>query len=189
MPSPHEVTRLLQDWSGGDEAALDKLLPLVQAELHRLAHHYMNRERADHTLQTTALINEAYLRLVGQDISWHSRAHFFGIAARLMRQILVDYARKRHYAKRGGDARHVSLDEAMTLAGERAAEMIALDGALNDLAAIAPQQSRIVELRFFGGLTVEETAEVMGLSADKVKREWAMAKTWLYHEIKGGASG
>ena len=182
--SPHEVTQLLVDWSGGDQVALDKLVPLVERELHRLAHHYMNRERVGHTLQTTALVNEAYVRLVGQKIDWRSRAHFFGIAAKLMRQILVDYARKRHYAKRGGNAQQVSLDEAAIVAEERATEIIVLDEALRDLAAIAPEQSRIVELRFFGGLTIEETAEVMALSVDKVKRDWSMAKTWLYHQMK-----
>jgi RNA polymerase sigma factor (TIGR02999 family) len=185
-PSPHDVTKLLADWSRGDQAALDNLIPLVEAELRRLAHHYMSRERAGHTLQTTALVNEAYLRLVGQDISWHNRAHFFGIAARLMRQILVDYARRRQYAKRGGDARQVSLDEAALVAQGSAIEMIALDEALNQLASLAPEQARIVELRFFGGLTIEETAEVMHLSVDRVKRDWSMAKTWLYREIKSG---
>ena len=184
---PHEVTQLLEDWSSGDQAALDKLMPLVEAELHRLAHHYMNRERVGHTLQTTALVDEAYLRLVGQkNIDWQNRAHFFGIAAKLMRQILVDYARKRHFAKRGGNAWPVSLDEAAVVAEERASEMISLDEALRELAEIAPEQSRIVELRFFGGLTIEETAEVMRLSVDKVKRDWSMAKTWLYHQMKPG---
>ena len=182
--SPHEVTQLLEDWSSGDQVALDKLIPLVESELHRLAHHYMDRERAGHTLQTTALVNEAYLRLVGQaNVDWHNRSHFFGIAARLMRQILVDYARKRNYAKRGGNAQQVSLDEAAVVAKERAGEMIALDEALNHLATIAPEQSRIVELRYFGGLTIEETAEIMGLTVDKIKRDWAMAKTWLYDEL------
>src|SRR2546422_9687735 len=182
-----EVPQLLGDWSGGDERALEKLFPLVEPELHRLAHHYMSRERAGHTLQTTALVDEAYLRLVGQkNIDWHNRAHFFGIAAKLMRQILIDYARKRHFAKRGGNAWHVSLDEAAVIAEERAAEMISLDEALRELAEIAPEQSRIVELRFFGGLTIEETAEVMKLSVDKVKRDWSMAKTWLYHQMKPG---
>ncbi|HEY8204598.1 MAG TPA: sigma-70 family RNA polymerase sigma factor [Pyrinomonadaceae bacterium] len=182
--SPHDVTNLLAGWSRGDQAALDNLIPLVEAELRRLAHHYMSRERAGHTLQTTALGNEAYLRLVGQDISWQNRAHFFGIAARLMRQILVDYARRRQYAKRGGDARQVSLDEAALVAQGSASEMIALDEALNQLASLAPEQARIVEFRFFGGLTIEETAEVMRLSVDRVKRDWSMAKTWLYHELK-----
>lgn len=180
----NEVTQLLIDWSGGNQAALNKLMPLVEAELHRLAHHYMNRERAGHTLQTTGLVNEAYLRLVGQHkMTWQNRAHFFGIAARLMRQILVDYARRRHYAKRGGNAIQVSLDEAALVAQESSNEMIAVDEALRTLSAIAPEQSRIVELRFFGGLTIEETAEVMKLSVDQVKRDWSMAKTWLYHEI------
>ena len=181
----NEVTQLLIDWSGGNQAALDKLIPLVEAELHRLAHHYMNRERAGHTLQTTGLVNEAYLRLVGQkQVSWQNRAHFFGIAARLMRQILVDYARRRNYAKRGGDAVPVSLDEAVVMAQENPVEIIDLDQALNQLARLSPEQSRIVELKFFGGLTIEETAEVMKLSVDKVKRDWSMAKTWLYHELK-----
>ena len=183
--STDEVTQLLIDWSGGNQAALDRLIPLVEAELHRLAHRYMNRERIGHTLQTTGLVNEAYLRLVGQKtVSWQNRAHFFGIAARLMRQILVDYARKRHYAKRGGNAFQVSLDEAAVVAEESSAEMIALDDALKTLAIISPEQSRIVELKYFGGLTIEETAEVMKLSVDKVKRDWNMAKTWLYHEMK-----
>ena len=184
QPSPHEVTKLLADWSGGDQAALHELMPLVEAELRRLAHHYMNRERAGHTLQTTALVNEAYLRLAGQNISWQNRAHFFGIAARLMRQILVDYARRRQYAKRGANAPQVSLDDVALVAQERAGELIALDEALSDLATIAPEQSRIVELRYFGGLTIEETAEVMELSVDKVKRDWSMAKTWLYQQMK-----
>jgi RNA polymerase sigma-70 factor (ECF subfamily) len=185
--SPNEVTQLLADWSSGNQAALDKLMPLVEAELHRLAHYYMSRERVGHTLQTTALVDEAYLRLVGQkNIDWQNRAHFFGIAAKLMRQILVDYARKRHFAKRGGNAWHVSLDEAAIIAEERASEIVALDEALRDLAEISPEQSRIVELRFFGGLTIEETAEVMRLSVDKVKRDWSMARTWLYHQIKVG---
>ena len=185
--SPDEVTGLLIDWSSGDQSALNKLLPLVESELHRLAHHYMKRERAGHTLQTTGLVNEAYLRLIGQkNVSWQNRAHFFGIAARLMRQILVDYARRRQFAKRGGNALQVSLDQAAIVADESSAEMIALDDALNALADFAPEQSRIVELRFFGGLTIEETAEVMKLSVDKIKRDWSMAKAWLYHEIKGG---
>ena len=185
--SLNEVTQLLIDWSGGDQAALDKLIPLVEAELHRLAHHYMNRERAGHTLQTTGLVNEAYVRLVSQNkVNWQNRAHFFGIAARLMRQILVDYARKRHYAKRGGDAVQVSLDEAAALAHESSSEIVALDEALSRLVKLSPEQSRIVELKFFGGLTIEETAEVMKISVDKVKRDWSMAKTWLYREIKTG---
>jgi RNA polymerase sigma-70 factor, ECF subfamily len=181
---PREVTQLLIDWSGGDQAAFDKLVPLVYEELRRLAHHYMSREHVGHTLQTTALVNEAYLRLVDQNrVRWQNRAHFFAIAAQMMRRILVDYARKRRYAKRGGELLKVSLAEAGGLSDERAAEVAALDEALKSLAEIDPQQTRVVELRFFGGLTIEETAEVMGLSRDMVNREWATAKAWLYQEM------
>ena len=184
-PSPKEITQLLVDWSGGDRAALNELMPLVYDELRRLAHHYMSRERPGHTIQTTALVNEAYLRLVDQkNVSWQNRAHFFGIAAQLMRRILIDYARKHRSAKRGGEVRLVSLDEAAVMTEERAAELTALDEALNNLASFDPQQSRIVELRFFGGLTIEETAEVMKLSVDMVKREWSTARGWLYREMK-----
>lgn len=183
-PPPREVTQLLIDWSGGDQAAFDKLVPLVYEELRRLAHHYMSREHVGHTLQTTALVNEAYLRLVDQKrVRWQNRAHFFGIAAQMMRRILVDYARKRRYAKRGGELLKVSLAEAGALSDERAADVAALDEALKSLAEIDPQQTRVVELRFFGGLTIEETAEVMGLSRDMVNREWATAKAWLYQEM------
>ena len=183
-PSPHEVTRLLLDWSNGNQAALNKLMPLVYDELRRLAHHYMSRERPGHTLQATALVNQAYLRLVEQkNVHWQNRAQFFAIAAQLMRRILVDHARSHQYAKRGGGARKVSLDEAAVVSQERAADVVALDDALVGLAAIDPQQSRIVELRFFGGLTVEETAEVLKLSPATIKREWSTAKAWLYHEI------
>ena len=183
-PPPREVTQLLIDWSGGDQAAFDKLVPLVYEELRRLAHHYMSREHVGHTLQTTALVNEAYLRLVDQKrVRWQNRAHFFGIAAQMMRRILVDYARKRRYAKRGGELLKVSLAEAEGLSDERAADIAALDEALKSLAEIDPQQSRVVELRFFGGLTIEETAEVLGLSRDMVNREWATAKAWLYQEM------
>jgi RNA polymerase sigma factor (TIGR02999 family) len=186
-PSPGQATRLLIDWSGGDTAALQKLTPLIYDELHRLAHRFLRRERGGHTLQPTALVNEAYLRLVDQrDLRWQNRAHFFAIAAQLMRRILIDYARRRQYAKRGGGAPHVSLDEAAVLSEERAADLIALDDALDSLASIDPQQSRVVELRFFGGLTVEETAEVLKLSHDMVKREWSTAKAWLYREMSSG---
>jgi RNA polymerase sigma-70 factor, ECF subfamily len=179
-PSPQQVTQLLIAWSGGDPAARDELMPLVYEELRRLAHQCMRRERATHTLQTSALINEAYLRLVDQkNIQWQDRAHFFGIAARLMRQVLVDYARTRNYSKRGGDGRRVSLDEAMIVSKERAAEVVALDEALKTLAGIDPRQSQIVELRFFGGLTIEETAEVLAVSAGTVMRDWTLAKAWL----------
>src|SRR5688500_17291598 len=179
MASTNQVTQLLIDWSKGDKAALDKLIPYVHDELRRLARHYMRRERAGHTLQTSALINEAYLRLVDQSVAWQNRAHFFGIAARLMRQILVDHARAHQYSKRGGGAEKVSLDEAANLAQGRAAEIVALDEALESLTAIDPQQGRIVELRFFGGLTIEETAEVLGISHATVERDWSVARAWL----------
>lgn len=182
----HEVTQLLAAWSNGDRAALDRLMPLVYRELRRLAHHHMGRERPGHTLQTTALVNEAYMRLVVQvNMRWENRAHFFGIAARLMRQILVDYARRRGYAKRGGDARRVSLDEALAVSEERAAEVVALDEALESLAEFDPRKARIVELRFFGGLSIEETAAVLGVSAGTVMRDWTLAKAWLRREMTG----
>ena len=184
QPQPHEVTQLLVEWSNGDKAALDRLMPLVHAELRRLAHRYMSRERPGHTLQTTALVNEAYVRLVNrEDVHWQNRAHFFAIAAELMRTILVDHARSHAYAKRGGGAQKIELDEAMIVSQERAAEVVALDDVLKELAKIDPQQSRIVELRFFGGLTIEETAEVLNLSPATIKREWSTAKAWLYHEL------
>ena len=186
-PSPEEVTQLLNDWSGGDRSAFDRLVPLVYEELYGLARRYMNREYVGHTLQTTALVNEAYLRLVDQKrMRWQNRAHFSAIAAQMMRRILVDHARKRLYAKRGGDLLKVSLAEAAGLSHERAADVTALDEALKSLAEIDPQQGRVVELRFFGGLTIEETAEVLGLSHDMVKREWATAKAWLYREMSEG---
>jgi RNA polymerase sigma factor (TIGR02999 family) len=184
QPQPHEVTQLLVQWSNGDKAALDKLMPLVHVELRRLAHRYMSRERPGHTLQTTALVNEAYVRLVNRkDVHWQNRAHFFAIAAELMRTILVDHARSHAYAKRGGGAQKIELDEAMIVSQERAAEVVALDDVLKELAKIDPQQSRIVELRFFGGLTIEETAEVLALSPATIKREWSTARAWLYHEL------
>ena len=186
-PSPGPATQLLIDWSGGDAAALEKLTPLIHDELRRLAHRLLRRERGGHTLQATALVNEAYLRLVDQrTVRWANRAHFFAIAARLMRRILIDYARRRQYAKRGGGAPQVPLDEAAVLSDERAADLVALDDALRGLAALDPQQGRVVELRFFGGLTVEETAEVLKLSPDKVKREWSTAKAWLSRHIGDG---
>ena len=187
-PSPQEVTALLVDWSKGDQAALDKLMPMVNAELHRLAHHYMRMERPGHTLQTTALINEAYLRLIDQhDVRWQNRAHFFGIAAQLMRRILVDHARSHSRLKRGADARQVSLDEAALVSEGRAAELVDLDDALKSLTAIDARKSQVVELRFFGGLSIEETAEVMKVSARTVEREWNMAKAWLRREISNEA--
>ena len=180
----HELTQLLIDWSNGDRAALDKLMPLIDQELRRLAHRYMTRERAGHTLQTTALVNEAFLRLVNRkNLQWQNRAHFFGIAAQLMRTILVDHARSHASAKRGGGARKLELDEAMVVSQQKASEVIALDDALKQLALLDPQQRRIVELRFFGGLTVEEAAEVLQVSPATIKREWSTAKAWLYHEL------
>jgi RNA polymerase sigma factor (TIGR02999 family) len=183
-PSPQQVTQLLVAWGDGDQAARDELMPLVYEELRRLAHQCLRRERPGHTLQTSALLNEAYLRLVDQkNIHWQDRSHFFGIAARLMRQVLVDYARKRRYAKRGGDARRVSLDEAMIASEERAADVVALDDALKSLAEIDPRQSQIVELRFFGGLSIEETAEVLAVSPGTVMRDWTLAKAWLRRAV------
>ena len=183
-PAPNEITQLLEDWSGGDQTALDKLMPLVYDELHRLAHQYMRREKAGHLLQTSALINEAYLRLVDQpQIRWESRAHFFGIAARLMRRILVDEARKRNSAKRGGRAIEVSLVEGANIAEEQAANVVALDDALKTLQAIDSRQSEIVELRFFGGLSIEETAEVLKVSPGTVMRDWTFARAWLRQQM------
>lgn len=179
-PTPPEVTQLLVAWGDGDQAARDQLMPLVYEELHRLAHRYMGRERVGHTLQTSALVNEAYLRLIDQSrVHWQNRAHFFGIAAQMMRRILVDYARSRGLAKRGGDARQVSLDEAATVSEERAANVVALDDALNGLAEFDLRKSQIVELRYFGGLSIDETAEVLAVSPGTVMRDWTMAKAWL----------
>ena len=180
----HEVTQLLIQWSNGDKTALNKLMPLIYNELRQLARHYMSRERPGHTLQTTALVNEAYVRLVNRKhVQWQNRAHFFAIAAQLMRSILVDHARRHAYAKRGGGAPKIALDQVVVVSQQRAGEVVALDEALKLLAEIDAQQSRIVELRFFGGLTIEETAEVLGLSPATIKREWSTAKAWLYHEL------
>src|ERR1041384_4288545 len=180
----HDVTQLLIDWSNGDKRALDQLLPIVDQELRRLAHHYMRGERKGHTLQTTALVNEAFVRLANRKkMQWQNRAHFFGIAAQLMRTILVDHARSHACAKRGGAAGKLELDEALVVSQQKAAEVIALDDALQQLALLDPQQSRIVELRFFGGLTVEEAAEVLHVSPATIKREWSTAKAWLYREL------
>jgi RNA polymerase sigma factor (TIGR02999 family) len=181
------ITQLLLDWSEGNQAALEDLTPIVYGELHRLAHHYMNRERAGHTLQTSALVNEAFMRLIHQrDVKWNNRAHFFAIAAQMMRRILVDYARSHLYAKRGAGAVHVSLDQAGLVSKEPSAEVTALDEALTKLESIDPQQARVVELKFFAGLTIKETAEVMGISIDMVKREWSTAKAWLSLEMSSG---
>lgn len=186
-PTPGEITQLLLDWSSGDREAFDRLAPLVYDELRNLAHRYMRRERPGHTLQTTALVNEAYIRLIDQkSVRWQNRAHFFAIAAGMMRRILVDYARRRLYEKRGGDAHQVSLDEAAVLAPERAADLVAIDEALMSLAAHDPRKSEIVTLRFFGGLSIEEVAEVLAISRTTVQREWRAAKAWLYHALSGG---
>lgn len=182
--SPKGVTQLLVAWSDGDAAARDELMPLVYEELRRLAHRYMGRERIGHTLQTSGLVNEAYLRLIDQSqVHWQNRAHFFGIAAQMMRRILVDYARSRGYAKRGGDARQVSLDQAALVSEERAADVVALDDALKGLAEMDLRKSQIVELRFFGGLSIEETAEVLAVSPGTVMRDWTLAKAWLRREM------
>jgi RNA polymerase sigma factor (TIGR02999 family) len=184
MPAPTDITALLIDWSKGDKAALDKLFPLVERELHRLAHSYMRRESAGHTLQTTALVNEAYLRLVDQkSTQWQNRAHFFGIAATIMRRILMNYARDRGRLKRGGDAIQVSLSEVALVSGTKASELLALNEALDRLAAIDERKARVVEFRFFGGLGIEETAEVLGVSSITVMRDWNMAKAWLAREL------
>jgi len=183
-PPPNEVTQLLHEWSQGDQAAPEKLMPLVYAELRRMAHRYMAGQNRGHTLQTTALIHEAYLRLVNQsEKQWQNRSHFFAVAARAMRHILVDYARSKQAQKHGGGARELSLDEALTVSRERAAEMVALDEALAELAKVDQRKSQIVELRFFGGLSVEETAEVLKVSAITVMRDWSMAKAWLHREL------
>jgi RNA polymerase sigma factor (TIGR02999 family) len=182
---PDEVTDLLAAWSRGDKAALQRLVPLVERELQLLARRYLRRERPDHTLQTTALVNEAYLRLVGQrEPRWQNRAHFFGIAAQMMRRILIDHARKVAYAKRGGGAPKVPLDEACMVGEERAGELVALDDALQALSQVDERKSRVVELRYFGGLTVEETAEVLGVHPDTVTREWRRAKAFLRRELE-----
>jgi RNA polymerase sigma factor (TIGR02999 family) len=189
QPQP-DVTQLLVNWSNGDRQALERLTPLVYSELRRLASRYLRRERPGHTLQSTALVHEAYLRLIDQrNVHWQNRAHFFGIAAQLIRRILVDHARSHHAQKRGADACKLSLDEAIATAEKRDLNLVALDDALEDLAQIDEQQSRIVELRFFTGLSIEETAEVLGISPATVKRDWAAAKAWLYREISGSASG
>jgi RNA polymerase sigma-70 factor, ECF subfamily len=177
-----DLTQLLAAWSDGDQSALDKLLPLVEDELHRLAHHYMSHERQDHTLQTTALVNEAYLKLIDQRVEWQNRAHFFGIAAQIMRRILIDHARK-HLGPRHGGGKTISLDEAAVVSDERAAELVALDEALLTLAKVDERKSRVVELRYFGGLSVEDTAKVLGLSTETIRREWVRAKAFLHREL------
>jgi RNA polymerase sigma factor (TIGR02999 family) len=183
-PSTQEVTEMLVAWSNGDESALERLVPLVHDELHRLAHRYMNREGPGHMLQTTALVNEAYLRLVDSShVRWQNRAHFFAVSAQLMRRILVDFARSRNYLKRGGNAVQVSLDKVLAITPEQDPDVVALDEALNALAAIDERKSQVVELRFFGGLNIEETAEVLKVSPDTVMRDWRLAKVWLLRHL------
>ena len=182
----HEVTQLLVAWGNGDQSALKKLMPLVYDELHRLASQYMARERPEHTLQTSALVNEAYVRLVDQkNVHWQNRAQFFGIAAMSMRRILVSYARSRNRAKRGAGALQIPLDETAILSDDRAAEMVALDDALERLAVVDQRKSHLVELRYFGGLSIDETAEVLKVSPGTVMRDWTLAKAWLRREITG----
>ncbi|MBN1567843.1 MAG: sigma-70 family RNA polymerase sigma factor [Acidobacteria bacterium] len=183
--SAEEISSLLHAWCGGDETALDRLMPLVYDELRRIAHRYMHQERSNHTLQTTALVNEAYMRLLGAgQIEWKDRAHFFAISAGVMRRILVDHARSRGYQKRGGDMIRVPLDTDLPVSSESDPDLILLDDALNALSKFDSRKAKVVELRFFGGLSVQETAEVLEISTDTVKRDWRLAKAWLYCELK-----
>jgi RNA polymerase sigma factor (TIGR02999 family) len=187
-PAKVEVTQLLRAWGEGVDGALEQLAPLVENELHRLAHKYMRRERPGQTLQTTALVNEVYLRLIEtQQVSWQNRAHFFAISARIMRRILTDFARSRNYLKRGGGSVQVSFDEALVISAEPDADIVAIDAALNLLADLDPRKSQVVELRFFGGLSVEETAEVLKISQQTVMRDWKFAKAWLMRVLSGEA--
>ena len=185
----HEITQLLAEWREGNQSALDELYPLVYDELHRLARRYMNRERKGHTLQTTALINEAYVRLVDQkQVQWANRSHFFAISAQIMRRILIDHARRHAYAKRGGGARAVSLDEAATVVPDQSEELLRLDEALKSLAEIDPRRSQVVELRYFGGLNNEEIAGVLHISENTVTRDWNLARAWLYQQLTGSGA-
>ena len=183
-----QITQLLLAWGEGDEAALAQLMPLVYAELRKVAARHLRRQRPGHTLQTTALVNEAYLRLIeSSQVRWQNRAHFFAVSAQLMRRILVDFARERQNLKRGGDAQQVSLDEALIVAPERGADLLALDDALTRLAALNPRQAQIVELRYFGGLSEEESAEALKVSLRTVQRDWNLARLWLYRELNQAA--
>jgi len=184
--SPHDVTGLLHEWRQGDDEALDKLTALVYDELRRIARRYLRHERDYHTLQTTALINEAYLRLINQQhAGWQNRAHFFAVTAQIMRHVLIDYARRRHYEKRGGkDAQRVSLNDETVMSHTRARELIELDEALKELARLDERKSRVVELRYFGGLSIEETADILEISPMTVRRDWRAAKAWLYRQIE-----
>lgn len=188
MENTHDVTQLLLKWSQGDKAAMEELLPMVYRELQKIAHRYLNKERGEHTLQTTALVHEAYLKLIDQTrVQWQNRAHFFGIAAQAMRRILVDNARQRLADKRGAGAEKISIDDKeIDISDEKASNLIELDFALKKLAELDPNKSRLVELRYFGGLSLEETAEVLGVSRPTVIRQWRLAKAWLYKEISGG---
>jgi len=182
--SSHEITQLLLAWHDGDQQALDRLVPLVETELRRLARAYMSRERASHTLQTTALINEAYLRLIdARNVQWQSRAHFYGIAAQVMRRILVEFARKRKYRKRGGSSYQVTFNEALVVTEAEDPNVLALDEALNELAKIDERKARVVEMRFFGGLTEKETAVALNVSAETARRDWRLAKSWLLRQL------
>ncbi len=190
QPTPRAVTQLLQAWSDGDAAALDQLLPLVESELRRLARAYMRRERKDHTLQATALVNELFLRFAdGRGLRWQDRAHFMGIAARLMRRVLVDHARSMGSRKRGRGAQRVTLDDALLVAPEPSVDVVALDDALEAFAIVDARKAKVVELRFFAGLSIEEAAEVLDVSVDTVKRDWRLAKLWLLSELRRGADG
>jgi RNA polymerase sigma-70 factor (ECF subfamily) len=185
-PPYEEVSGLLRAWSDGDGGALDRLAPIVYDELHRMAQHYMRRERPGHSLQTTALVNEAYMRLVDyKSMQWQNRAHFFAVSAQVMRRILVEHAR-RHNLKRGGHLQHVTLEETAVVAGNQTADLVSLDDAMNALAQFDARKAQVVEMRFFGGLSVEETAEVLKVSPVTVMRDWSTAKAWLYRELAGG---
>lgn len=188
-PKQHEITELLAEWSDGNQSALDELYPLVYDELHRLARRYMSRERKGHTLQTTALINEAYVRLVDQkNVHWANRSHFFAISAQIMRRILIDHARRHAFAKRGGGAQQVSLDEAVAVTSGIGSEMLRLDEALKTLAEMDPRRSQVVELRYFGGLNNEEIAGVLHISENTVTRDWNMARAWLHQQLSESAT-
>jgi RNA polymerase sigma factor (TIGR02999 family) len=188
-PRGEQITQLLQSWNRGDQGAIEKLVPLVYGELHRLARRYMSDERPDHTLQTTALVNEAYVRLVDSaHANWESRTHFFGVCAQVMRRILVDWARSRQALKRGGDVSSLDFDEALAATKQPGNDLVAIDDALSALAAIDLRKGQVVEMRFFGGLSVKETAEVLRVSPETVQRDWKMAKSWLRRELSRGNS-
>jgi RNA polymerase sigma factor (TIGR02999 family) len=186
VKSEHAVTGLLRAWSQGDQKALEELMPLVYGELHRVASGYLRQERSGHTLQTTALIHEAYFRLIGQNVNWQNRAHFLGVAAQAMRRVLVDYGRGQKAAKRGGPDLQIGIEDAEAVEQPRALDIIALDRALERLSAFDERQARIVELRYFGGLTIQETAQTLGVSPATVKDDWSLAKAWLYREMAQG---